>query len=79
MTEMSVLWDQLKVKGFCELADGTKLTSAQIRRMACEADIIPMVMDTNGVCLDMGDASASPPTTSASRSGHPRHLRGRGL
>ncbi len=56
MTEMSVLWDQLKVKGFCELADGTKLTSAQIRRMACEADIIPMVMDTNGVCLDMGDA-----------------------
>ena len=39
MTEMSVLWDQLKVKGFCELADGTKLTSAQIRRMACEADI----------------------------------------
>ena len=55
MTEMSVLWDQLKVKGFCELADGTKLTSAQIRRMACEADIIPMVMDTNGVCLDMGE------------------------
>ena len=39
----------------CGLADGTKLTSAQIRRMACEADIIPMVMDTNGVCLDMGD------------------------
>ena len=55
MTEMSVLWDQLKVRGFCELADGTKLTSAQIRRMACEADIIPMVMDTNGVCLDMGE------------------------
>ena len=55
MTEMSVLWDQLKVKGFCELADGTKLTSAQIRRMACEADIIPMVMDTDGVCLDMGE------------------------
>jgi len=56
MTEMSVLRDQLKVKGFCELADGTKLTSRQIRRMACEADIIPMVLDTNGVCLDMGDA-----------------------
>jgi len=55
MTEMSVLWDQLKVRGYCELADGTKLTSAQIRRMACEADIIPMVMDSNGVCLDMGD------------------------
>ena len=55
MTEMSVLWDQLKVNGYCELDDGTKLTSRQLRRLACEADIIPMVLDTNGVCLDMGD------------------------
>jgi len=54
LTEMSVLWDQLKIRGYCELADGTKLTSTQIRRLACEADIIPMIMDTNGVCLDMG-------------------------
>jgi Domain of unknown function (DUF222) len=54
MTEMSVLWDQLKVNGYCELADGTKLTSRQIRRLACEADIIPMVLDTDGVCQDMG-------------------------
>lgn len=56
MTEMSALWDQLRVKGYCELADGTKLTAAQIRRMACEADIIPMVLDSNGVPLDMGRA-----------------------
>ena len=56
MTELSVLTDQLKVNGYCELADGTKLTTRQIRRMACEADIIPMVLDSNGVCLDMGDA-----------------------
>ena len=55
LTEMSVLWDQLKVRGFCELDNGTKLTSRQLRRLACEADIIPMVLDTNGVCLDMGD------------------------
>ena len=55
MTEMSVLWDQLKVNGYCELDNGTKLTSRQLRRLACEADIIPMVLDTNGVCLDMGD------------------------
>ena len=54
LTEMSVLWDQLRVNGYCELDNGTKLTSRQLRRLACEADIIPMVMDTNGVCLDMG-------------------------
>jgi hypothetical protein len=55
LTEMSVLWDQLRVNGFCELDNGTKLTSRQLRRLACEADIIPMVLDADGVCLDMGD------------------------
>ena len=55
LTEMSVLWDQLRVRGWCELDNGTKLTSRQLRRLACEADIIPMVMDANGVCLDMGE------------------------
>ena len=54
ITEMSVLWDQLRVNGVCELADGTQLTARQLRRIACEADIIPMVLDTNGVPLDMG-------------------------
>jgi hypothetical protein len=54
MTEMSVLWDQLRVKGWCQLADGTRLTANQIRRMACEAEIIPMVMSDEGVPLDVG-------------------------
>ena len=56
LTEMSVLWDQLRVRGWCELDDGTKLTAREPRRIACEADIIPMVLDTNGVPLDMGRA-----------------------
>jgi hypothetical protein len=51
---MSVLWDQLKVRGWCQLANGTKLTANQIRRMACEADIIPMVLNDHGVPLDFG-------------------------
>ena len=55
LTEMSVLGDQLRIKGFCELDNGTRLTARQVRRLACEADIIPMVLDANGVCLDMGD------------------------
>jgi hypothetical protein len=54
MVDASVLWDQLRVRGYCELEDGTQLTARQLRRLACEADIVPMVMDSNGVCLDMG-------------------------
>jgi hypothetical protein len=54
ITEASVLWDQLRVAGVCELEDGTQLTGAQLRRMACEADIIPIVLSGDGVPLDMG-------------------------
>ncbi len=48
------MWDQLKVNGFCELADGTKITARQLRRLACEADIIPMILDSQGAVLDQG-------------------------
>ena len=54
LTEMSVLWDQLRVRGWCQLDDGTRLTANQIRRLACEADILPMVLDDHGVALDVG-------------------------
>jgi hypothetical protein len=54
ITEMSVLWDQLRVNGVCELEDGTQLTGAQLRKLACEADIIPIVLSGDGVPLDMG-------------------------
>ena len=54
ITEMSVLWDQLRVNGVCELDDGTQLTGAQLRKLACEADIIPVVLSGDGVPLDMG-------------------------
>jgi len=54
ITEMSVLWDQLRVTGVCELDDGTQLTGAQLRQMACEADIIPIVLSGDGIPLDVG-------------------------
>jgi hypothetical protein len=54
LTEMSVLWDQLRVAGVCELDDGTQLTGPQLRKLACEADIIPIVLSGDGVPLDMG-------------------------
>ena len=51
---MSVLWDNLRINGVCELDNGTHLTGAQLRKMACEADIIPIVLSGDGVPLDMG-------------------------
>ena len=54
LTEMSVLWDQLKVRGWCQLDDRTRLTANQIRRLACEADILPMVLNDHGVPMDFG-------------------------
>ena len=73
ITEMSVLWDQLRVNGVCELDDGTQLIARQLRRLACEADIIPMVLDTTGVPLDMGRAyrNATPKQRLALRALHP--------
>jgi HNH endonuclease/Domain of unknown function (DUF222) len=38
----------------CELADGTPLPVATVRRMAWEAEIIPVVLDGNGRALDVG-------------------------
>jgi hypothetical protein len=40
--------------GVCELEDGTQLTGAQLRKLACEADVIPIVLSGDGVPLDMG-------------------------
>ena len=34
-----------RVRGWCQLDDGTRLTANQIRRLACEADILPMVLE----------------------------------
>jgi hypothetical protein len=54
VTDIEHLWDQLQVRGWCQLSDGTKLTARQLRRLACQADLIPMVLDTDGTVLDMG-------------------------
>lgn len=54
LADTSVLWDQLRVNGVCELDDGTQLTGAQLRKLACAADLIPMVLSGDGVPLDMG-------------------------
>ena len=61
--EISVLidWETLrdgvrKAGGVCELADGTPLPVATVRQMACDAEIIPVVLGGNGEVLDVGRA-----------------------
>jgi hypothetical protein len=38
----------------CELSDGTPLPVSTMRQMACEAEIIPVVLDGSGRALDVG-------------------------
>jgi hypothetical protein len=42
--------------GLCETDDGTTLPLETVRRLACEADLIPVVLDGRGVVLDEGRA-----------------------
>jgi hypothetical protein len=42
--------------GLCETDDGTPLPVETVRRLACEGDIVPVVLDGKGVVLDQGRA-----------------------
>jgi hypothetical protein len=51
------LLDEASAAGIvCELDDGTPLPPATVRRLCCDADIIPIVLDGDGVVLDVGRA-----------------------
>ena len=61
--EVSVLidWESLRdgvraAGGICELADGTPLPVATVRQMACDADILSVVLGGRGEVLDVGRA-----------------------
>jgi hypothetical protein len=40
--------------GHATLADGSPISAGEARRLACDADILPAVLDTNSVPLDIG-------------------------
>jgi hypothetical protein len=46
--------DDLHQHSICEYADGTALPVATARRLACDAEIYPVVLGGDGVVLDMG-------------------------
>jgi hypothetical protein len=54
MTDVDTLRDGLHDRSIHQDSWGTPLDPATLRMLACEADIIPVVLDGAGVPLDMG-------------------------
>jgi hypothetical protein len=54
MVDLATLQSGLHERSVCELPDGTPLPVSTVRQMACEAEIIPIVLDGNGRALDVG-------------------------
>ena len=58
--QVSVLIDHatlrrgLHERSVCETSDGQPLTPDAVRRLACDAELIPTVLDTTGAVLDQG-------------------------
>ncbi len=55
---VTVRWDALlrALVGAGETSTGEELTPATVRRVACDADVVPMVLGTDGEILDQGRA-----------------------
>ena len=47
--------------GMATLPDGSKLPAGVVRRLACDAKVIPMVLGTNSLPLDIGRTSRTVP------------------
>ncbi len=56
LIDLETLHQGLSEHGIAESIDGTPLPASTIRRMCCEADVIPTVLDGEGRTLDVGRA-----------------------
>ena len=54
LIDLDTLRHGLHDHGIAETADGNPLPADTIRRMCCDADIIPVVLNTDGVAVDVG-------------------------
>jgi hypothetical protein len=54
LIDYQTLLGDLHLKGICELFDGTPISPDTVRRLACDADIIPMVLGSRGEVLNQG-------------------------
>ena len=56
LIDFDTLRDGLHDHSVCETSTGEPVPAATIRRLCCDADIIPVVLDGDGVTLDVGRA-----------------------
>lgn len=54
LVDLDTLTGGLHERSTCELGDGTAVPVATIRRLACDAHILPIVLNGHGVALDAG-------------------------
>ena len=54
LIDLATLRDGLHDHSVCETSDGQPLPPAVVRRLACEADVVPVVLGGDGVPLDVG-------------------------
>ena len=54
LIDYHTLIGDLRAKGICELFDGTPLSPDTVRRLACDAALIPMVLGSRGEVLNQG-------------------------
>ncbi len=56
LTDDATLVGGLHANSVCETVDGVPLPVSTVRRMCCDADIVPAVLGSNGEILDVGRA-----------------------
>ncbi len=56
LIDLETLRNGVHESGVCETYDGQPLPPATVRRLACDADIIPIVLDGDGRVVDVGRA-----------------------
>ncbi len=59
LTDLQTLTSGLHGRGICETDNGVPLPVSTVRRLCCDAEIIPMVLGTDGVPLDVGRSARS--------------------
>jgi hypothetical protein len=75
LVDLTTLTDGLHPDSVCELDDRTPLPVATMRRLACDAHIIPVVLGGDGVVLDVGRSRrlATSPSPSPTAPSTPEH------
>ncbi len=72
LIDVATLQSGLHANSICELSDGTPLPVSVVRQMACEAEIIPILLGSNSQALDIGRGArlATEPQRQALRAMH---------